>query len=177
MEPPKMRMRFKQRLLCATLATVGLMAGTSLAVAQDTLRAEDVSGSAGQSAAVPITIKLGSDSVAFFAATFTVTPQGAAPVIAEKLTYQTATGVPAPDLLTAVQTDAKLAIGYAGVTISPPLTGTGRVGTLMVPIPAGASGSYQVQVAKVSAGDSSGNRLTITGQAGTITVGGGGGPQ
>ncbi|HVO24634.1 MAG TPA: hypothetical protein VMW56_13500 [Candidatus Margulisiibacteriota bacterium] len=158
--------------LCAAVAGVGFIASASVSIADDRLVAENVSASAGQPAAVPITIKLGADNVAFFGATFTVTPQGAAPAIVEKLAYQAAGGSPAPDLQTAVQADAKLAIGYVGVTISPPLSGTARIGTLTVPIPAGASGTYKVEVSKVSAGDSSGNKISITGQAGTITIGG-----
>lgn len=175
MNTRKLMSRDIGRSFCAVVATVGLVAWASVSFAEDKLVAEDVSASAGQPAAVPITLKLGGDNVAFFAATFTVTPQGTAPAIVEKLTYQAAGGAPAPDLQTAVQADAKLAIGYAGVTINPPLTGTARVGTLTVPLPAGASGTYQVAVSKVSAGDSSGNKLSITGQAGTITIGGGAG--
>jgi hypothetical protein len=175
MDQSKMRTGLKRYSLCAVLGAVACMACASVSVADDKLAAGDVSGSPGQTAAVPITIKLGGDNVAFFGATFTVTPQGSAPAVAEKLTYQAAKGTPPPDLQTAVQAAAKLAIGYGAVTIKPPLTGTVRVGTLMVPIPAGASGIYQVGVLKVSAGDSSGKRLTITGQAGKITVGGGAG--
>jgi hypothetical protein len=175
MHIPKTRTGFRLHSWGAVVAALGLMVWANVSPAQNKVIAEDVSGSAGQTAAVPITIKLGGDNVAFFGATFTVTPQGTAPAIVEKLTYQAAGRAPAPDLQTAVQAGAKLAIGYAGVTINPPLTGTDRVGTLTVPIPVGASGTYQVEVSRVSAGDSSGNRLSITGQAGTITIGGGAG--
>jgi hypothetical protein len=146
------------------------MLSTGLALAQNTLSAGDVKGSAGQAAAVPITISTGSNNVAFFAVTFKVVPQGDVPAITEKLTYQAATGVSAPDLQTTVQAQGKLAIGYVGVTINPALSGTAMVGTLMVPVPAGAAGGYQVQLEKISAGDSSGNRITLTGQPGTIAV-------
>ena len=175
MDTPKMKTGLKQHAFCAVLGAVACMAWSSVSVADDKLAAGEVSGKAGKTAAVPITLKLGGDNVAFFGATFTVTPQGSAPAIAEKLTYQAAKGTPPPDLHTAVQAAAKLAIGYGAATISPPLTGTVRVGTLMVPMPPGASGTYQVGVVKVSAGDSSGKRLTITGKAGKITVGRGGG--
>jgi hypothetical protein len=181
-----MRTGFTRYSLYATLACVGLSAWTPLAVAQKrpstvarktplaapqmTMSAGDVSGRAGQTVAVPITINLGAANVAFFGATLSVVPQGKAPAVAEKLTYRSATGVPAPDLHTAVQAKAKLAIGYAGVTIKPPLKGKMRIGTLMVPIPARAGGQYQVQVSNISAGDSSGSRVAITGQPGTIRV-------
>jgi YVTN family beta-propeller protein len=132
-----------------------------------------VSGSAGQAAQVPITIDTGSANVAFFAVTFTVVPQGNAPAVTDKLDYVAASGVPAPDLKTAVQAQAKLAIGYVGVTIDPPLSGTVQVGTLKVPIPAGATtGGYDVQPSRISAGDSLGNKVTLTGRNGTVTVGG-----
>jgi hypothetical protein len=57
--------------------------------------------------------------------------------------------------------------------MSPPLSGTVQVGKLMVPIPAGAKGSYEVQLSKISAGDSKGTKITLIGQNGTITLGGG----
>jgi hypothetical protein len=142
-------------------------------VTQNRLSAGSVSGQAGHTVSVPITISTGTNNVAFFGVTFAVVARNGAPAIANKLTYQTAAGVPAPDLLTAVQAQAKLAIGYAGVTMSPPLSGTVQVGTLMVPIPAGAKGSYEVQLSKISAGDSKGNKVALIGQDGTITLGGG----
>jgi len=156
--------------LSAALAGLGLMASMSSAGAQ-TISGGTVSGTAGQTASVPITINTGSANVAFFAVTFTVVPQGGAPAIADKLTYTTVV-TPGPDLSTAIQAQAKLAIGYAGATIDPPLSGTVVAGNLMVPIPAGATGSYDVQLAKVSAGDSSGAKVTLTPSDGTISLGG-----
>lgn len=150
-----------------------LSGSPSSAVGQGQLTAGSASGQAGHTVAVPITINTGGGNVAFFAVTFKVVARNGAPAIANKLTYQTAAGVPAPDLSAAVQAQAELAIGYVGVTMSPPLSGTVRVGTLMVPIPAGAKGSYDVQLSKISAGDSKGNKVTFTGQAGTITIGSG----
>ncbi|MGD0946722.1 MAG: hypothetical protein ABSA52_04755 [Candidatus Binatia bacterium] len=170
MNTRRMRTGFRKYLLYGVLAGLGLMVSTGLALAQNTLSAGDVKASAGQGAAVPITISTGSNNVAFFAATFKVVPQGGAPAITEKLTYQAATGVSAPDLQTAVQAQAKLAIGYAGASINPALTGMALAGTLMVPVPAGAAGAYRVQIERISAGDSSGNRITLTGQPGTIAV-------
>ncbi len=145
----------------------------SAPVAQGRLSAGSVSGQAGHTVAVPITINTGSGNVAFFAVTFAVVGRDGAPAIANKLTYKTGAGVAAPDLSTAVQAEAKLAIGYAGVTMSPPLSGTAQVGALMVPIPAGAKGSYDVKLSKISAGDSKGNKVMLTGQDGKITLGGG----
>lgn len=164
-------MRFSKRSLYGVL--VGVAAWTSLAAAQDTLTAGDINGGAGQTLAVPVTMHLGSDTVAFFAATLTVVPENGAPVISNKLSYSTASGVPAPDLQSAVQAQAKLAIAYIVSTIDPPLTGTVEVGTLMVPIPVGAAGKYDVQVSKVSAGDMFLREVVISGQDGTITVQGG----
>ena len=134
--------------------------------------AGSVGGGAGQVAAVPITIDTGSDNVAFFAVTFAVVPQDGAPAVTDALTYQATALVPAPDLETAVQSAAKLAVGYVGVAISPPLSGQVQVGNLMVPIRAGASGSYQVHLSEISAGDSSGARVTLKGKDGTIELGG-----
>jgi hypothetical protein len=145
----------------------------SAAVTQGRLSAGSVNGQAGHTVPVPITINTGADNVAFFAVTFAVVARNGAPAIANKLTYQTAARVPAPDLSTAVQAQAKLAIGYAGVTMSPPLSGTVQVGTLMVPIPAAAKGSYDVRVSKISAGDSKGKKVTLTGKDGAITIPGG----
>jgi hypothetical protein len=165
-----MRNGFRRWWIYGVLAGLSLMVPARLALAQNTLSAGDVKTVAGQTAAVPITISTGSNNVAFFAATLKVLPQDGAPAITEKLTYEAAKGVAAPDLQTAVQGQGELAIGYAGVTINPPLAGKALVGTLMVPVPAGAAGSYQVQIQRISAGDSSGNRITLTGQPGTIVV-------
>ena len=181
----KIAAAFKTYSLCAALAgLVGCLPAppaqpprptTIPAGGQNTLGGGSVSGGSvngqpGQTAAVPITFHLSSGTnVAFFAVTFTVVAQGGAPAITTALSYQAAI-TPAPDLQSAVQSQGKLAIGYAGATISPPLSGTVQVGTLRVPIPAGATGSYQVQLSKISAGDSSGRKLTLTGQTGTITV-------
>ena len=74
--------------------------------------------------------------------------------------------MPAPDLKAAVQAQAKLAIGYAGVTINPP--GKLRIRTLLVRIPPRAKGSHQVQLSKISAGDSSGGSVNLTAQNGAI---------
>jgi hypothetical protein len=162
-----MRTEVRKHSSSAVLAALGLMAFTSVATAQ-TLSGGSVSGTAGRTVAVPITINTGSANVAFFAATFTVVPQGDAPAITGKLDYKTASGVPAPDLKAGVQAQAKLAIGYAGVTIKPPLKGKLRIGSLMVPIPSGAKGSYEVQLSKISAGDSSGGKVDLTTQNGAI---------
>jgi len=132
------------------------------------ISAGDVNAAAGQTAAVPITISLGSANVEFFAVTFTAVPQGSGAAITGKLTYQAATPPGAPQL-TNNSVPGSFAIGYLN-GISPPLTGMLIIGTLMVPIPAGASGSYQVQLSRISAGDSSGTEVTLLGQNGTITV-------
>jgi hypothetical protein len=153
----------------AAMAGLGLVAAlSSQAKAQATLSAGSVNVQAGQTAAVPITINLGNANVAFFGATFTVMPQGGAPAIAGKLTYQAATPPGAPEI-TNNSVPESLAIGYLS-GISPPLTGTVVVGTLIVPIPAAATGTYQVQLSKISTGDSFGNRVMVAGQGGTITV-------
>lgn len=154
--------------LCAALGGVGLLGWTNSAAAQATISAGTADLQAGQTVAVPITINTGSANVAFFAVTFTVVAQNGAPTITDKLDYATASGVPGPDLKTAVQAQQKLAIGYAGVTIDPPLSGTVVVGNLMVPIPAGATGSYAVQLSKASGGDSNGNKVTFTSTDGSI---------
>jgi len=156
---------------CQSMAV--LSGSPSSAVGQGQLSAGSVSGQAGHTVGVPITINTGGGNVAFFAVTFKVAAQNGAPAIANKLTYQTAAGVPAPDLSGAVPAQAELAVGYVGVTMSPPLSGTRQVGTLMVPIPAGAKGSYDVQLSKISAGDSKGNKVSVTGRDGTITLGSG----
>ncbi len=141
-------------------ATVGLSGNV--------LSAGSVSGLTGQTAAVPITLNLDGANVVFFGATFTVAPQGGAPAITAKLTYQAATPPGAPQLVNN-SVSGLLAIGYLN-DISPPLTGTVVVGTLNVPIPAGATGTYEVQPSKISAGDSFGNKVTVAGQGGTITI-------
>ncbi len=143
---------------------------TSTVGGQGTFAGGSVNGQPGQTAAVPITIHVGGGAnVAFFAVTFTVVPQGGAAAITAPLTYQSVVS-PGPDMQAAVAAQGKLAVGYVGKTISPALSGTAQVGSLMVPIPAGATGSYQVQLSKISAGDAAGRRVAITGQAGTITV-------
>ncbi|HVO24632.1 MAG TPA: MYXO-CTERM sorting domain-containing protein [Candidatus Margulisiibacteriota bacterium] len=166
----RMRGGFAKYSLPAALAGVGLLVSTSLATAQ-TITAGNVTGTAGQTASVPITIDTGSSNVAFFGVTFTVVAQGGAPAVTTAMDYTSAV-TPGPDLKTAVAAQAKLAIGYAGATIDPPLSGSVMVGTLSVPIPAGATGSYQVQLSKVSAGDSGGNKVTLTATNGTISLGG-----
>jgi hypothetical protein len=135
-----------------------------------TLSAGMVTGEQGQTASVPITISLGTAQVVNFAATFTVVPQSGAPPITAKLTYQAATPPGAPQL-TDDGVTGSFAIGYVS-DITPPLTGMLVIGNLGVPIPAGATGSYQVQVLNVSALDPDFNDLDISGQAGLITLGG-----
>jgi len=132
------------------------------------ISAGSVNAAAGQSATVPIAMNLGSANVEFFGVTFTVVPQEGASAITGKLTYQAATPPGAPQL-TSNSVPGTFAMGYV-TGISPPLTGTLVVGTLTVPIPAGATGSYEVQLSRISAGDSSGNRITLLGQNGMITV-------
>ena len=156
--------------LTATPTAVPSATATPTVPVSGTVAAGSVSGGAGEVAAVPITIDTGGTDVAFFAATFMVVPQADAPAITDALTYETAAGFPAPDVEAAVQSQAKLAIGYVGVTISPPLTGKVQVGDLLVPIPAGGAGSYQVHLSEISAGDASGARVTLVGQDGTITL-------
>jgi MYXO-CTERM domain-containing protein len=171
MDMRRMRGGFGKYSLSAALAGVGLLASTSMATAQ-TISAGDITGTAGETASVPIMIDTGSANVAFFGVTFTVVAEGGAPAITTAMDYTTAV-TPGPDLKTAVAAQGKLAIGYAGATIDPPLTGSVMVGTLSVPIPAGATGSYQVQLSKASAGDSGGNKVTLTAVNGSISLGGG----
>jgi MYXO-CTERM domain-containing protein len=171
MEMRRMRGGFTKYLLSAALAGAGLLASTSTATAQ-TITAGDVSGTAGETASVPITIDTGSANVAFFGVTFTVVAQGGAPAVTTALSYTSAV-TPGPDLTQPVAAQGKLAITMAGVKFDPALSGNVMVGTLSVPIPAGATGSYQVQLSKVSAGDSSENKVTLTPTSGTISLGGG----
>jgi MYXO-CTERM domain-containing protein len=171
MNTRRMVPNFGRHLMSAAVAGLGLLAWTSLAAAQ-TISAGTVDGTAGAMAEVPITIDTGSANVAFFAVTFTVVAPGSSPAVTTAMDYMTADGVPGPDLKTAVAAQGKLAIGYAGVTISPPLSGSVQVGTLLVPIPDGASGAYEVQLSKASAGDSDGNKVALTASNGVINVGG-----
>ena len=143
----------------------------TVGVGNNTLSAGNVVSQAGQTAAVPITMNTGSAQVVDFAVTFTVIAQGGAPAVTDILTYQPAAGLPNPDLSDNTSVTGSIAIGYVS-NISPPLTGTVQIGTLSVPIPAGATGSYEVQVRNVSALDPSGNDVILTGQNGTITLGG-----
>ena len=153
----------------AAVAGVALVALTNQALAASTLSAASVDGQAGQPAAVQITLTAGSDQIVNLGATFSVVAQGGAPAITDKLTYQAATPPGTPQLTDDTVTGS-FAIGYVN-DISPPLTATLVVGTLMVPIPGGATGgSYQVKVLNVSALDPGGNDVNISGQAGTITL-------
>jgi hypothetical protein len=138
---------------------------------RNTLSAASVRGTAGQTVGVPITLNTGSDNADFFAVTFTVVAQGGAPAITTALTYTPADGIPNPDLSTAVAASGELAIGYLGLAST--LTGVLQIGTLNVPVPAGATGSYVVQLARISAGDLAGNKVTLTGVNGAITLSGG----
>lgn len=147
--------------------TLSLLLAPDIAAAAN-INAESVNAPAGQMSAVPITVSLGSANVEFFAVTLTVVPQEDAPAITGKLTYQAATPPGTPQL-TNNSVPGSFAMGYLN-PISPPLTGTLTIGTLMVPIPAGATGSYEVQLSRISAGDFSGNRVTLVAQNGTITV-------
>jgi hypothetical protein len=147
--------------------TLSLLLSPDIAVAVN-LSAGNVAAAAGEAAAVPITISLGSADVEIFAVTLTVAPQEGAPAIVGKLTYQAATPPGAPEL-TNNSVPGSFAVGYL-TGITPPLTGTLVIGSLTVPIPTGANGSYEVQLSRISAGDSSGRRVTLLGQNGTITV-------
>ncbi|MFI5367190.1 MAG: hypothetical protein ACHQ4J_16390, partial [Candidatus Binatia bacterium] len=62
-----------------------------------------------------------------------------------------------------------LAIGYLGLATT--LSGVLQIGTLNVPVPAGSTGSYAVQLTNISAGDLAGNPVTLTGVNGAITLG------
>jgi hypothetical protein len=143
----------------AALNDCGQFAGPWLAAA-------NVTGTAGETVGVPITVNAADADVAGLAANFAVVPQSGAPPIVEQLTYA-ATGRIAPDVELAVPPDA-LAIGY--FNINPPLTGTTQVGTLMVPIPAGATGSYEVQLSKLSALDLQDNAVALAGRNGGIRL-------
>lgn len=164
-----------QRLLVDALSlTIAIPIFVSIATVQAaTLSAGDVTAAPGQTAAVPITIDTGADSVAFFAMTLIVVPQGGAPPVASAMTYQAAAGLAPPDVTSADPASGELVIGYVVTTLSPPLSGTVVVGTLMVPVPAAAAGSYDVQLSKISAGDSSGNQVVFAGVTGTIALIGG----
>lgn len=164
--------RYWRRAVLVGIGVMSLTAWTELAAAQVTFTAGGVSGNEGETVAVPIIVTLGSSNLAFFALTFSVAQGNGIPVT-DEMSYEPAPGIPAPDLQTAVAPQAKLAIGYAGITFQPALVGRVQVGTLMVPIPFGAAGgSYQVQLARVSAGDSAGKKLGVVAQPGTITVSG-----
>ena len=158
----------KKRSLYAALSGLALLGVTRRAVAQAAFSAGSLNAQAGQTAAVPITMAVGSAQVVDFGVTFTVVARGATPAITDKLSYQAATPPGAPQLIDASVTGS-FAIGYL-TDISPPLTGTRQIGTLMVPIPAGAAGSYQVQIRDIGALDANGDELSITGQSGTIAV-------
>src|SRR5512135_2633744 len=113
------------------LTGVLLLGWTGLAVAQNTMSAGSVSGTAGQTAAVPISLSLSSGTnVAFFGVTFTVVAQGSATAVTTTMTYTEGAGIPAPDLKSPLASQGKLAVGYVGVTIDPPLTGNVALGTL-----------------------------------------------
>jgi hypothetical protein len=191
---------------CRALAGLGLIAWTSLAAAQNTINAGDLSdATAGQPAVVTITLTLGGTAQAnVFGAVFTAVPQGDAPRITSKLVYTALDPLPAPDI-NSNSSVPKVSINYL-TPLSPTLTGTQQIGTLTVPIPTGAEGStYQIQVSQVGvgyetcanahtticavAGDcpQTGdcatrncctfiNKLDSTGQPGTITVSGVAGP-
>ncbi len=170
-----MAARFGRYWRSAVLMSVGVMtltAWTEMAAAQVTFSAGSVSGNEGETVAVPIIVSLGSSNLAFFALTFSVA-QGSGIPVTDEMSYEPAPGIPAPDLQTAVGPQAKLAIGYAGITFEPAVVGRAQLGTLIVPIPLGAAGgSYQVQLSRISAGDSAGKKLGVVAQPGTITVSG-----
>ncbi len=170
-----MAARFGRYWRSAALISVGVMsltAWTGMAAAQVTFSAANVSGNEGETVAVPIIVTIGGSNLAFFALTFSVAQGNGIPVT-DEMSYEPAPGIPAPDLQTAVGPQAKLAIGYAGITFQPAVVGRVQVGTLIVPIPLGAAGgSYQVQLSRISAGDSTGKKLGVVAQPGTITVSG-----
>ena len=168
--------RFRKYSVGVVLAGLGLMAGASLAVAQNTLSAGSVSAAAGGSAVVPITVTLGTGvTVADLSVTFSAVPQGSQPAVTDKLTFQVQAPLTNPDLTDNTSVPGSIAIGWVNDELS--LTGTTQIGTVTVPIPASAgAGTYQLALSHIGALDPSDNDIssTFTAGAGTITVTGGG---
>jgi hypothetical protein len=158
----------RQYGFCAALIGLGMTLGASPAVAA-TLTAGNASGSAGTTVPVTVTLDAGSAHILNFQFALVVVAQGGAPAIAEKLTYAASTPSPGAPGLKDDATLGQILIGYPS-DLDPTLTGTIVIGTLSVPIPAGATGTYQVQVNNPSALDPDANEVPITGAPGTITI-------
>jgi len=143
----------------------------SAAFAQISVNAADVSALAGTTASVPISIALPAGTpCANLAFTLTVVANGGAPAVSSNATFASLVGSPSANLNYG---PATVLVGWFS-NFSPVLTGTAQVGTLSVPIPAGAvdGQTYTVQVINPFAtSDGSTDLGNIDSGNGSITVG------
>jgi hypothetical protein len=159
---------FKVYVVCATLVGLGMAVATGRAMAAITLSAGNVSSVAGATASVPISLDAGSVQILNIEFALAVVAQGGAPAISANLTYRANTPPGTPGIANG-STLGQFLVGYVS-DLNPALSGTVAMGTLGVPIPAGATGSYQVQVRNGSAIDPDSNEVAVTGVSGTITI-------
>jgi MYXO-CTERM domain-containing protein len=140
-----------------------------------TVNAGDVSANAGSTAEVPISIVLLPDTpCATLQFNLTVVANGGAPAIDTNIGFDSAVGPPSQNINNGPATRL---VGWFS-NFDPLLTGSTAVGTLTVPIPAGAANgqTYTVQVINPSGTTDGETDLPLTGVNGTIMVSGGGGP-
>jgi hypothetical protein len=156
-------------LIFGALLCVGPM---SVAFAQLSVNAGDVSAAPGTTAIVPISIALPAGMpAATLQFNLTVVANGGAPAIASDVKFESVVG---PPTLTLNHGPGTVLVGWLS-SLSPVLTGTTQIGTLSVPIPAGASSgqTYTVQVIKPSGtSDGSVDLGKIASANGTITISG-----
>jgi hypothetical protein len=146
---------------------------TSAAFAQISVTAGDTSALAGTTASVPISMALPAGTpCATLQFNLTVVANGGAPAVSTNVSFASLVGAPSSILNSG---PATVLVGWF-TNFNPLLTGTVQLGTLSVPIPAGATGgqTYTVEVINPSAtSDGSTDLGNINSVNGTITVGGG----
>ncbi len=135
-----------------------------------TITASSLNGSPGSSAAVPVTLVLGTgvtaDNVSF---TLTVAPNAGAPAISGSFSFQ-----PSGSITSFSSSGVTNGLAVSSLMASSPLSGTVSLGTVLVPVPSGTAGtSYSLQVSAASASRASASLNVLPGANGTLTIKGG----
>lgn len=137
------------------ILVLGASAGSSLAA---TMGPEPAAGDPGTTVSVPVVLALGTDEADRMAFSLEVTPNGSAPARTTDLRFSAA--VPGGSVIS--HTTTFISVAWFS-TISPPLTGTVQLGSVLVDIPATAAPGDTYTVHMVSVGASLGpDELPVT---------------
>ncbi len=151
-------------------ATVAVTVSGTLPAGGGTVSASSAQGTSGGTAAITVAVGLASGvSVDTLSFGLSITPNGAAPALTGALSFSRDASMPVPDLLDTSGGPNVIAVSW--LNLSPPLSGTVRLGQVVVNLPSGASGqSYTVTITGAS-GSLSTSSVTLTaGPSSTLSV-------